>query len=174
MTLTDWIIDIALIGMVVLQLRGRRMRLWMLVWPLVALGWVASQYVRAVPTGGSDLTLIVAGALLGLVLGAGSGLLTRVYREDGGSVMTRATGAAALLWVLGMGSRLAFQLFATHGGGVSLARFSAAHALDIDAWVDAILFMAIAEVLGRTAVMAVRWLVLERAPRDPRKQGILV
>ncbi|MFF3379492.1 hypothetical protein ACFYXF_41870 [Streptomyces sp. NPDC002680] len=162
MTFTDWAIDLALIGLVVLQLRGRRLTTRMLVLPLVLVCWAGSQYLHAVPTAGNDLLLIVPATLIGLALGVGAGVLTRVDRTPDGEVIVRATVAAAVLWVLGVGFRLAFQLYATHGGGESIGRFSMRHDIDVAAWVPAILLMAFAEVLARTAIVGWRGQVARR------------
>ena len=153
MSLTDWLIDLLLIGLVVLQLRGRRLTLRGLLLPVVLVAWAAVQYFRGIPTAGNDLILVIAAAAAGVALGAGAGALTRVYRRDDGSVFARATIAAAVLWVLGVGFRMAFQIYATNGGGVHIAHFSIAHRLTIEAWPTAILLMALGEVLTRTAVV---------------------
>jgi len=67
------------------------------------------------------------------------------------------------LWIVGVGSRLAFELYATHGGGASIAHFSASHGItSVDAWGTALILMAFAEVLGRTAVLAWRAYTVRR------------
>ncbi|MGW5425278.1 hypothetical protein [Streptomyces sp. NPDC003943] len=156
MSTKDWLIDIALVGVVLLQLRGRRLTVKALLLPLGLVAWAATTYLRAIPTSGNDLVLIIGTTLIGLALGAGAGVLTRVYRDDAGRVFARATAMAAVLWVVGCGFRMAFQLFATNGGGQAIGRFSAAHHLDPTAWAPAILLMAVAEVLARSGIMAWR------------------
>ncbi|MFF0435436.1 hypothetical protein ACFYU9_24815 [Streptomyces sp. NPDC004327] len=156
MSTRDWLIDIALIGVVLLQLRGRQLTVPALLLPLGLVAWAATTYLHTFPTSGNDLVLIVGTTLIGLTLGAGAGVLTRVYRDDAGHVFARATAMAAVLWVVGCGFRMAFQLFATNGGGEAIGRFSAAHHLDAAAWAPAILLMAIAEVLARSSIVAWR------------------
>ncbi|RAG80561.1 hypothetical protein DN069_37550 [Streptacidiphilus pinicola] len=168
MSLTDWLIDIALIGLVVLQVRGRRLTLRTLLLPVALVAWAGAQYLRTIPTGGNDLELIVPVALLGLALGIGAGVLSRVHRTTDGAVIVRATIAAAVLWVVGVGCRLAFQVYATHGGGASIGRFSVEHHLDPSAWTAAILLMAFGEVIARTAVVGWRGLSARRQPTAPR------
>ena len=168
MTFTDWLIDLALVAVVVLQLRGRRLTTKTLLLPVALVCWAGARYLRDVPTAGNDLVLIVTAALIGLALGVGAGVLTRVYRGAGGEVMARATIAAAALWVLGVGFRLAFQLYATHGGGRSIGRFSMSHGIDLTAWTSAILLMAFAEVLARTAIVGWRGQVARRGSRPQR------
>lgn len=157
MTFSDYLIDIALIGIVLLQVRGRRLTLRTLLLPIGLVGWAASAYLKSMPTAGNDLVLIGLCAAAGTVLGAGAGLTTRVTRSGDGTIVARAGFAAAGLWILGMGFRLAFQLYATHGGAASIGRFSITHHITTDqAWVAALVLMAILEALARTAVLAVR------------------
>ncbi|GAA1697822.1 hypothetical protein [Streptomyces yatensis] len=156
MDINDWLIDIALVGIVLLQLRGRRLTAKALLLPVALVAWAATKYLHEIPTSGNDLVLIVATTLIGLALGAGAGMLTRVYHNDAGEVIARATAMAAVLWVVGCGFRMAFQLFATQGGDEAIGRFSTDYHLDPTAWAPAILLMALAEVIARTAIVAWR------------------
>lgn len=157
MTLTDYIIDLALIGIVVLQIRGRRLTGRALLLPVVLVAWAAKTYLHSIPTAGNDLILIGVCAATGITLGTAAGWLTRVTAGPDGSPIAKAGVAAAVLWVLGVGFRFAFQLYATHGGGRSIAHFSATHAITTDqAWVAALVLMALGEALARTAVLAAR------------------
>lgn len=156
MTLTDWVIDIVLLLLVVLQIRGRRLGLVQLVLPLVLVGIAVAHYAQALPSTPNGHLLIVLGPAIGLVLGVLSGALTKVWMQDG-TPFARATIAAAALWVLGMGFRLAFQIWANSAtGGAHLATFSVAHTIQASAWVDGLLFMAVGEVVGRTVLLFAR------------------
>jgi hypothetical protein len=158
MSSTEHLLNAVLIGLVVLQIRGRRLTPRLLLLPLAVVAVVASQYLRAVPTAGNDLVVVAAGAALGAVLGTGCGLATAVYPGRDGSVWAKAGPAAAALWVAGVGARLAFALYVTHGGGQALGRFSAAHAITAStAWVDGLVLMALAEVVCRSGVLAARY-----------------
>lgn len=163
MTTTDWILDLALIGVVVFQVRGRRLTTRWLILPVVIVSWAAIEYLRAFPTGGNDLWLIGLSTALGLVLGALCGIFTTVRLTADGAPFAQARVLAAVFWVLGVGLRFAFQLYATHGGGAAIVRFSAQHQItSIQAWVTSLLLMAIAEVLARTVVLWVRAMTLQR------------
>lgn len=173
MTTSDYMIDVALIGVVFLQIRGRRLTARTLLLPVALVAWVASQFLKTIPTAGNDLVLIAACAAAGLVLGGFSGILTRVEMGDDGHPWAKAGAAAAVLWVLGVGFRFAFQLYATHGGGPSLVRFSIEHSITTgQAWVAALVLMAMMEALARTAVLAWRALVLGAASR-PAPTGMI-
>jgi hypothetical protein len=161
MTLADYLINLALIGLVVVQMRGRRLDRRGLVLPLLLVAWAASHYLRGIPTAGDDLVMVVLGLLAGVALGTASGLLTEVSRGRDGIPIARATWIAAALIVVGIGGRMAFAQYAEHGGGAAIARFSIAHHLTPQAWVTALVLMAFAEVLARTGVL---WLRSVRLP----------
>ncbi len=159
MTTTDYLIDIALIAIVGLQVRPRRMDLRSLALPVVATLAAASYYLTAVPTAGHDVALYLVLGTVGGLLGAACALTTRVWRPDAGPAFARAGGIAAVLWVVGVGSRLAFSEYTTHGGGPAVARFSLTHHITGSAaWVTALLLMAVAEVVVRLVVLRVRGL----------------
>ncbi len=158
MTLTDYLVNAALVALVVLQVRGRRLSTRQLLFPIAIVVWAAFEYLHGVPTAGASLVLVLAGATAGLFLGVGAALATRVYPNETGSIMAKAGPLAAALWVLGTGGRLAFELYATHGGAGAIGRFSAAHGVTSgEAWVACLVLMALLEVVGRSSVLALRY-----------------
>ena len=157
MTTSDWLINGALVAVVFRQLHGRRLTPVQMLWPLAVVGYFAAHYLRVVPTAGNDLVLVGAGIAAGLAFGLGAGLLTRLLRTDDRGLVAKATLPAAALWVAGVGARMSFALYVQHGGGASIARFSSAHSItSAAAWVDALVLMALIEVVARTAVLAWR------------------
>ncbi|MDA8323451.1 MAG: hypothetical protein M0030_27060 [Actinomycetota bacterium] len=159
MTFTDYVLNAAIIALVLFQIRGRRLGPRTLILPITVVAVVAASYLRAIPTAGGDLPLILAGAGAGLVLGAACGLATAVYRRPDGVVMAKAGPVAAALWVAGVGARLAFALYATHGGARAIGDFSVAHHITSgQAWVDCLVLMALVEVLSRSAVLAAKFM----------------
>ncbi len=157
MTTTDWIIDLTLIGVVLLQIRERRLSIRLLLIPVGLSAWAAFAYLRGVPTAGNDLLLVALGLGLGVALGSLAGVFTKVTSGPDGYPLARAGVAAAVLWVVGVGTRLAFQLYATHGGARSISDFSASHSItSTEAWVAALVLMAVGEALARTALLAYR------------------
>jgi hypothetical protein len=157
MTFSDYFIDIALIALVVLQVRGRRLTLHSLLLPVALSSWAAITYLHGIPTAGNDLVLVVLGAGLGITLGALAGFFTNVTVGADGHPFAKAGALAAILWVAGVGTRLAFQLYVSHGGASAIARFSASHSItSVEAWVAALILMAVGEALTRNAVVAFR------------------
>lgn len=156
MTIFDWLLNLALVSLVVLQMRGRRLDRRGLLLPLVLVGWAASHYLRGIPTVGNDGLLVASGVLAGLTFGSAAAVLTRLDTDPDGVVIARASLSAAALWVLGIGMRMGFSLFAQHGGGPAIARFSSAHHITADGWVSALVLMSLVEVISRTLILWAR------------------
>ena len=145
--------NLALVGLVVLQVRGHRVTVARLMVPLVLTGWAATQFLHAVPTAGSDVALEAVLGLSGATLGGLAALATRIRRDGDGAVATAGV-VAAVLWVVGIGARMAFALYVTHGGQAAVARFSTAHHISSGAaWGAGFVLMALAEVGARTGVL---------------------
>lgn len=163
MTLTDYLLDIGLIAVVLLQVRGRRLTFRSMLIPIGIVAWAASNYLHGIPTSHNNLVLIGGATLIGAVLGGLCALFTSVKRDSQGFLFAKAGFVAAAFWILGTGARLAFQLYATHGGESSIARFSSTHGITtINAWTAALIMMAIGEVVLRTGIIAWKGYTLGR------------
>jgi hypothetical protein len=164
MTTSDWILDIALILVVLRQIRWSRIDAMTVIVPLGIVAYVAHKYLTPIPTSGNDLVVIGVFAAVGTVLGVAGGLTTHM-RVDQGRVSVRAGFVAASLWIAGMGGRLAFAIWSEHSGGPTLIRFSEQHHItSIQAWVSALILMVLCEVCTRVGVMVVRYLLVKRTP----------
>ncbi len=157
MTTTDYLIDSALVLLVLLQIKERPLTTKTIVRPIVIVGIAVASYFHSIPTAGNDLVLVAALALTGLTIGVASGVAVVMRRGPHGQVLARGGWGSAFFWVLGMGSRFAFLVWISHGGSSAIASFSASHSITSgDAWTDALLGMAVLEVLGRSLTMALR------------------
>ena len=165
MSITDYLIDSTLVLLVLLQLRERELTTRALVRPLVIVAIAVANYLHSIPTAGNDLVLVGVTAILGLSIGAASGLTVLMRRDENGEVLARSGWISGCFWVLGMGSRFAFLVWITHGGHATIGQFSAQHSITSgDAWTVALLAMAVLEVCGRSLVMATRRHRLLAAP----------
>ena len=157
MTTTDYLIDSALVLLVLFQIKERELTIRSLIRPLVILSIAVFTYLHGIPTAGNDLILVAVFALMGALIGVASGQTLIMRNGPSGKVLARAGWASAVFWVLGMGSRFAFLIWATHGGAATIASFSATHSITSqDAWTVALLAMAVFEVCGRTLIAATR------------------
>jgi hypothetical protein len=87
MTPFDYITDIALIAVVVLQMRVRTLTLRSLLLPLGLVAGAGIAYLRPISLAGNNLTLIAALVAAGITLGTLSGMTTSVWRQ-GDSVLS--------------------------------------------------------------------------------------
>ena len=162
MSITDYLIDSALVLLVLLQIKERPLSTKSLVRPLIIVGVAVANYLHGIPTAGNDLVLVAVLAVIGLSIGVASGQTVLMRRGANGEVLARAGWGSAFFWVLGMGSRFAFIFWITHGGGATLATFSASHSItSMQTWTVALLAMAVFEVAGRSLVLATRRLQLQ-------------
>ncbi len=153
MSLTDWAISLGLIILVLRQISGKQLTPASLLWPVGLVLWGAFEYLGRLPNAGADWVFTAVLSLVGLALGVGCALLTRVYPQ-GEKVYAKASGAAAALWITGMVSRLVFGFVALNGGGEAIGRLSDHIGLTSpDTWPTALITMALCEVLSRTAVL---------------------
>lgn len=158
MSFTDYLIDSALVLLVLLQIKERPLTDQSVIRPIVIVTIAVVSYFHSLATAGNDLALILVLGAFGALLGLGAARATFLRRRDqDGVVVARAGWMAGFLWVLGMGLRFAFLVWINHGGAASLAHFSATHSITgAAAWTDALLAMALFEVLGRSALLYVR------------------
>lgn len=157
MTTTDWLIDIALILIVLRQIREARIDKMFILLPAGIVTYTASKYLHTVPTGGNDLLLIAACLAVGTALGVAGGLTTHVRVAEGKSY-ARAGVVAASLWIVSMTARLGFIIWITHSAGAAdLGRFSLArHITSGDVWQTALVLLALSEVVVRLAIIVTR------------------
>ncbi|WP_425825940.1 hypothetical protein [Streptomyces fractus] len=173
MNTTEWITDIVLVLVVFRQLREGRLDWKSFLIPLGIVGFVAYKYLGSIPTDGNDLALVGTLVAVGAALGIGGGVYTRI-RVSGDHLLIKAGVVSAVLWVLGMGARLGFQLWTEHGGGDDVARFSITHHITSDqAWVAALVLMALTEVVTRLATIFIRGRVMGRDLRKPVAPAVL-
>lgn len=169
MTISEYLFNIALFGLVVLQIRGITLTRFTLFLPVAMTAWAASQILQTVPTVGNDLVLEVGFAVCGCGLGVLAGVATSV-RRLGASAVARAGVVAATLWVAGIGARVGFSLWVQHGGAAAVRSFSLAHSITGGpAWGTGFVLMALAEVSSRTAVL---WIKARRSGAVIERGGL--
>jgi hypothetical protein len=95
LTFIDYLIDSALILIVVRQVVESRFDKRAVILPLAIVAVVAYSYLHAIPTGGNDLLLIAGLAGVGVLLGTLCGLVTRVRADGGRYALVQAGWASA-------------------------------------------------------------------------------
>ena len=170
MTLTTWIIDVLLILLVLRQVRVRALTTRMVIVPTILIAWAFVTYFKGFTLNTADFVLIAIFTVIGIALGVASGLLTKVWRGQQ-HILCQATVLAAIAWIAGMGFRLGFQLWADAKSGENwVTRFSITHHINSkQAWVCALLLMALGEVAARIGILQWRLYSLQKTdgPTQP-------
>ena len=156
MTTFEYALNMALVGLVVLQVRGIKLTAAALLVPVVMTAWAASQVLHTIPTGGNDVALEAVFGLGGVALGVAAGLATSV-RRNGPEAVAKAGVVAAVLWMAGVGARVGFSVWVQNGGAGQVRHFSLAHQITGGpVWGTAFVLMALTEVMTRTGVLYVK------------------
>jgi hypothetical protein len=144
----------------------RKIGAFRLIRPLLLAAAIVPLYLTALATHGTDLALEVAGVAAGLLLGLITASLMRVFRQpDTGRPVSRAGFRYAAVWTIVIGARAAFSYGSYRWFSTSLGTWMERHQVDADAITNALVLMAVAMVVTRTLVMAVR------SAASPRLQG---
>jgi hypothetical protein len=129
-------------------------------------------FIKAVTTTGTGLTLELALAAAGLVLGLAATALMGVYRSPRThKPVSRAGFGYAALWIVVIGARTAFSYGSVHWFSHQLGQWMLQHGVTTAALTDALLFMAIAMVVTRTAGLALR--ARNLGPEDATEASVL-
>jgi hypothetical protein len=168
MSASNYIIDLALIAIVLRQLVARQLTTRSVLLPLALVALAGLQYLKGFPTAGNDLLLILVLIVIGAAFGLVSGSTTRVWTQQG-AVFCKAGVVAAAVWVIGMGIRMGFDIWAnTNSGEASLYRFSIHHSItSAQAYTTAFVLMAFAQVFFRVGILQYRRLQLEKRAGIP-------
>lgn len=157
MSLTQWILSIVLLGWALLRNLGtREVTRTTFALPIVIVAAAAAFFLLPIPTAGNDLTLIASLGVVGALFGLAASVVTRMHHSNGRLVTTAGFGFAAL-WVVMIGGRIAFAEWANGEGAGTVGMFSRDHAITgADAWTAGLVAMALAMVVARTVVLALR------------------
>ena len=155
---SDLIIDALVLGAVLEADLGshRKISKFRVLRPLLMAGAIIPLYLKSVSTTGTGLTVEIALAAGGIVLGLLAATLMTVYRSPTtGKPVSRSGFGYGALWTIVIGARAAFSYGALHWFGPQLDHWMTRNAVTGSALTDALIFMAVAMLLTRTASLAV-------------------
>ena len=149
----------------------RRVGLLRLLRPLLIAAAIVPLFLKPVVTGGHGLTVEMILAVVGIIFGLIATKLLPVFAGNSGrQAFTGAGRPYALLWIVVIGARALFSYGADHWFTHSLGTWQLHHAVTTAAITDALIFEAIAMLLTRTGLLAIRAHRVTSAPGTVRPQ----
>ena len=120
MTMIDILVSCALMMLVLRQIRGRKLTIFSLIWPILLVGWAVIEYMTGFPLHNNGWILIIGCITLGLILGVACG---SIYTEPPDICACRRLGCRFLA---GRDERTScfWLICRTRWGGTDLSIFS--------------------------------------------------
>ncbi|GAA1904891.1 hypothetical protein GCM10009753_39240 [Streptantibioticus ferralitis] len=125
---------------------------------LLAVGIVIALFVHSLPTDGNDVSLQLVGIGVGAICGLIAGALLPAHRDPAsGEIYTTGGIGYALLWLVLSSTRVLFAYGTEHWFSQGIIKFSIDYKLSgQDVYANAFVFMSLAMVLARSAVLLTR------------------
>jgi hypothetical protein len=154
-SLSVWILNLLILAAVLeSDLGRRRIGPIRLLRPVLTAGAIVPFFLHGIVTGGNGAVLEIAASAVGIVIGVGAAALMRVeYDSANRRSYSRAGLPYALLWVSVAAGRLFFAYGSQHMFGPQLGRFMHTHLISVEALTAALILMAVAMVVTRTAAL---------------------
>lgn len=159
-----WILNLVVLGVVLEADLGRRkIGRFRVLRPLLTAILICPLFLDSVPTNSHNVALQAVGIGVGVLLGLAAHLFISVgygpvksRRGTGDGAISRAGLGYAAFWAVIYGGRLLFIYGTLHWFSAPLGQFMAAHQLSAAGLTDALIFMAVAMALARSALLGVR------------------
>jgi len=150
------------------DLGRRRVTNMRMVRSVLAVAVIIVIFVHSFPTSGNAPSLQLIGVGVGVICGLVAGALLPAHRGADGLIYTTGGVGYALVWIVLSSARVLFAYGAEHWFTEGLIRFSIENELSgPDVYANAFVFMSLAMVLTRTAVLVTKRRRIRNSPVDP-------
>jgi hypothetical protein len=165
-----WLLNLMVFGVLLEADLGRRKIGWFRVLrPLITSAVIVPLFLTSFPTTGHNVALQAVGAVVGVLLGLAAHLFVSVGfgpardrrrkqagRDTGGRPFSHAGIGYAAYWAVIFAARLAFVYGSYHWFPRSIGQFLVSHQLSATGLTNALIFMAIAMAIARSALLGLR------------------
>ncbi|WP_328731602.1 hypothetical protein OHT20_14160 [Streptomyces caniferus] len=135
---------------------------------VIAVAIIIAIFVRSFPTSGNAPSFQLIGLGVGVICGLIAGVLLPAHRGADGRIYTTGGWGYALVWIVLSSARVLFAYGAEHWFSEGLIRFSIENELSgPDVYANAFVFMSLAMVLTRTAVLVNKRRRIRHEAADP-------
>jgi hypothetical protein len=157
-SLSIWLLNLVILAVVLTADLGRRKVTPMrLLRPVIVAAVIIPFFFRSAAASGNGLLLELAGLVVGAGLGGLAGALLHVRHEPGADHPVSTAGLPyAAVWIALTAGRIYFTYGATYDFGRQLGSWLSANHISVGALTDSLIFVSIAMLLGRTAILAAK------------------